>query len=186
MCSLVILTWSSDPEIRLVFLYEGAIHLGKKEKLHSKEKEKHYEHKHKVKCFKELVLTSSSKVFRYMAFPQSTMALSRLLKVIQTKMKTSCCEVSCLITNFQTIKSSASPWGLDAPPQSSSQLGLQTSAPCPALLSDPYLCHAARGEPGADTVASVWEERGSCVEREVWGLMVVVVVLEAGAVALQS
>ncbi len=88
---------------------------------------------------------------------------------------------------FQSVNKSASPWGLVVPALSSSQLGLQTTAPCPALLSLPCRGHAAPGVPGGDTVAFAWEGSESCGGKEVWGLAVVVsVVSVVEAAALQT
>ena len=90
------------------------------------------------------------------------------------------------VLNSHTVNKSASPWCLVAPAQSSLQLGHQTSAPCPALLSVPDLCRAALGAPGTDTAASVWEGRGSRRGTLVWALVGVVVVVEAAGLQTEG
>lgn len=89
------------------------------------------------------------------------------------------------VLKSHTVNKSASPWCLVAPAQSSLQLGHQTSAPCPALLSVPDLCRAALGAPGTDTEASVWEGKGSRGGMVVWALVGVAVVV-AEAAGLQT
>lgn len=102
-------------------------------------------------------------------------AVKTLKKQKQIKIKVTM-EVSCQIP-FQTVNKSTSPSDLVAPALSSSQLGLQTFVPCPALLSVPYLCHAAPAEPEAHTVVCAWEGMGSCGGTVVWDLVAVAVVV---------
>lgn len=56
---------------------------------------------------------------------------------------------------------SALPWGSVVPVRSSSPPGHQTFAPWPSLAPAPDPCCDAPGVPWADTLASVWEGRGS-------------------------
>lgn len=109
-------------------------------------------------------------MFRYKACPQSTIALSRLLKNRRKKVKASHNKP----THLHEPEWS-SPWGLVGPPLSSSQLGPQTSGPDPVLPSAPCLCLAATEQPGAQTEASVRERaRGGWGGTEGWHLLAVV------------
>lgn len=119
-----------------------------------------------------------------MAVPQSTMALSRLFKE-QKQVKLRIRGTVLVQFSDNTQNSSLSPWGSVGPQLFSSQLGLQTSAPCPELLSVPYFCRAASRKPAENTAASVGEATGLCGESEVWavgeGVLQVVAAAEAAA-----